>query len=183
MNRLRKLRKEHKLSQQALAKMLGVNQTAVSQWERGITAPSAGLLTQLCEILNTSSDYLLGISDEREIFSWSDSEIMDAVHDNLNALCKSISVTASNDDDQIQKLAFDIMVELFHALKIKDARQRASMLSFLQTSFSASTRFADVCSASTNTQGFEGDRITKARDSAVSTYSDALSNLQHAILK
>lgn len=63
MNRIRILRKEHGLSQQALANLLEVNQTAVSQWERGATTPSATAMNDLCKLWNVTPDYLLGISD------------------------------------------------------------------------------------------------------------------------
>ena len=64
MNRIREIRKEKGLSQLELAKKLNVNQTAVSQWERGTTLPSASVLLKLSSILDTSSDYLLGISND-----------------------------------------------------------------------------------------------------------------------
>lgn len=63
MNRIRKLRKEHGLSQQTLADFLKVNQTAISQWERGVTTPSAMAMNDLCKLWNVTPDYLLGISD------------------------------------------------------------------------------------------------------------------------
>ena len=66
MNRIRDLRKEHKLSQQELAKQLGVNQTAVSQWERGVTTPSSTVMVDLCKLWNVTPDFLLGLSDEKK---------------------------------------------------------------------------------------------------------------------
>ena len=182
MNHLRELRRKHKLSQQALAGLLGVNQTAVSQWERGVTTSSARLLFRLCEILNTTSDYLLGISDQKEICSYSDNEIREAIHANLDTLCKNISVAASKGDDQVQKLAFEIMVELLHVLKNKDNALQVSMLTILQASFSISTRFADICTSS-DAEEFEKERIAKVRATAVSAYSDALTDLQNALLR
>nr|WP_297280253.1 helix-turn-helix domain-containing protein [uncultured Butyricicoccus sp.] len=62
-NHILTLRKEHGLSQQALANLLNVNQTAVSQWERGATIPSATVMNDLCKLWNVTPDYLLGISD------------------------------------------------------------------------------------------------------------------------
>lgn len=63
MNRIRELRKSHGLSQQALASLLSVNQTAVSQWERGVTTPSATAMNDLCKLWDVTPDYLLGLSD------------------------------------------------------------------------------------------------------------------------
>ena len=49
-----------------LAKILFVNQTAVSQWERGITIPAPQTLIKLSKIYGVSIDYILGTSDERQ---------------------------------------------------------------------------------------------------------------------
>lgn len=64
MNRLKELRLKCGFkSQKALADFLYVNQTAVSQWERGVTAPSSQMLLKLSEIYGVSVDYLLGRSE------------------------------------------------------------------------------------------------------------------------
>ncbi len=66
MNRIRDLRKEHGLSQQELAQKLGVNQTAVSQWERGATTPSSTVMVDLCKLWDVTPDFLLGLSEEKK---------------------------------------------------------------------------------------------------------------------
>lgn len=60
MNRIKSLRQEKGLSQQDLAKLLFVNQTAVSQWERERTNPSTDTAIALANFFNVSVDYLLG---------------------------------------------------------------------------------------------------------------------------
>lgn len=66
MNRFReqRLRAGYK-SQTDLAKLLFVNQTAVSQWERGVTTPSSPILLKLSQIYGVSTDYLLGKDDQQ----------------------------------------------------------------------------------------------------------------------
>ena len=59
-------RKLHKYSQQQLANMLFVNQTAVSQWDRGVTIPSPPTPLKLSEIYGVSTDYLLGKEGKKE---------------------------------------------------------------------------------------------------------------------
>lgn len=66
MNRIKDLRKESNYSQQTLADVLFVNQTAVSQWERGTTCPEQPMLIKLAEIFDVSTDYLLGLSDDKK---------------------------------------------------------------------------------------------------------------------
>lgn len=67
MNRLKELRLSHGYkSQKELADFLYVNQTAVSQWERGVTMPSSPMLLKLSELYGVSIDYLLGRTDEKK---------------------------------------------------------------------------------------------------------------------
>lgn len=65
MNRLKELRLKHGFkSQNDLASFLYVNQTAVSQWERGVTIPSSQMLLKLSEVYGVSVDYLLGRDED-----------------------------------------------------------------------------------------------------------------------
>ena len=67
MNRLKELRLKHGYkNQKDLADFLYVNQTAVSQWERGVTTPSSQMLLKLSEIFGVSVDYLLGIENDEK---------------------------------------------------------------------------------------------------------------------
>ncbi len=61
--RLKSLRKENKLSQPGLAEKLGVSKGMISLWENGINEPTISNLIKLAEVLNVSSDYMLGITD------------------------------------------------------------------------------------------------------------------------
>lgn len=65
MNRFKELRNKYGYSQKELAEMLFVNQTAVSQWERGITTPNKSSLAKLCDLFDVSADYLLGIEEKK----------------------------------------------------------------------------------------------------------------------
>lgn len=59
-NRLVQLRKEHGLSQDALADKLGVSRQAISKWECGEAAPDTDNLIALAELYNVTLDSLLG---------------------------------------------------------------------------------------------------------------------------
>lgn len=82
MGNFLELRKEKGLSQIGLAKILNVDQTTISKWEKGKALPDAHMLLRLSELYDVSIDYLLGNStyyypdrvsqfsaDEREILS------------------------------------------------------------------------------------------------------------------
>ena len=65
-HRLRTLRREHDLSQDQLAKKLGIAQTVYSRYERGANELPIHHLIKLCGLYNVSSDYILGLSDMRK---------------------------------------------------------------------------------------------------------------------
>ena len=60
-NCLRRIRKEHGMSQEALAKQLDVKQSTVSQWETGARNPSLPMLLRIAEILNCSVNDLVQV--------------------------------------------------------------------------------------------------------------------------
>lgn len=63
--RIKELRLEKKLTQQALAKHLGINQAAVSKLECEASIPDAALLIDLSRFFHVSTDYILFLSEER----------------------------------------------------------------------------------------------------------------------
>ena len=52
-------RKMHNLTQSELSEKLGITDRAISKWERGICLPDAGLMLDLCKILEISVNELL----------------------------------------------------------------------------------------------------------------------------
>ncbi len=58
--RLKELRKEKGLTQKEIAQLLNIKQNSYSNWETGKKNPSQENLSQLAQILDTSTDYLLG---------------------------------------------------------------------------------------------------------------------------
>lgn len=69
--KLRQLRRKKGLSQEAVAKELGISRQAVSKWETDLAQPDLDNLKKICEILDISADELLDISctklQEKEI--------------------------------------------------------------------------------------------------------------------
>ena len=131
LNSLRKLRKEKGLSQQSLAELLAVNQTAVSQWERGITTPSSRMLLKLSQIFNTNPCELLNDAGVTSAYQWDDPEIMDAVREGLPTQISGLNDVLKDCPAQEQKLTFDILVQLRYVLELKDATQKMTALSML----------------------------------------------------
>lgn len=58
--RIVKLRMAQKMTQIALAKSLGITKSMLSKYENGINDPKSEVVSNLADILHTSTDYLLG---------------------------------------------------------------------------------------------------------------------------
>ncbi len=61
--RLRDLREDHDFTQQNIADHLGMKQSQYSRYERGVRDIPTDILIQLASLYNTSTDYILGITN------------------------------------------------------------------------------------------------------------------------
>lgn len=59
--RLRRYREIKGLSQKEFARLMGVSNSRVSNWELGINRPDADIIAKICEVLTISADELLDI--------------------------------------------------------------------------------------------------------------------------
>lgn len=65
--KLKSLRIEKKLTQKQVADRIGLAISAVSSYESGSRYPSYDVLVKLARIFHVSTDYLLGMTDTRNI--------------------------------------------------------------------------------------------------------------------
>ncbi|MDR3263066.1 MAG: helix-turn-helix domain-containing protein [Clostridiales bacterium] len=63
-DKIKDLRKEKKMSQTDLGKILNTSQDTISLWEKNISKPDIDTVKELCVLFNITSDYLLGLEDE-----------------------------------------------------------------------------------------------------------------------
>lgn len=88
--RLRELRKENRLSQEKLGKILGVSKVSVSGYENGNRIPSLDILNKILDFFGVSADYLMGreldmVCEETNLtfkMSSLDVEIIKEMHNN-----------------------------------------------------------------------------------------------------
>lgn len=59
---IRPLREQHGMTQEDLAKRLGVKYPAVSKWERGMAYPSMNTVIKMSELFQVSLDVVLGLA-------------------------------------------------------------------------------------------------------------------------
>ena len=64
--RIKEIRKSKKLSQEQIAKKIGMEQTQYSRYERGENEIKVNVLIELCKALEVSADYLLELTDNPE---------------------------------------------------------------------------------------------------------------------
>ena len=62
------LRKERKMTQQELAKLLNTSISVVGRYERDEMTPSIEVAKNISGLLNTTVGYLLGESDKADLF-------------------------------------------------------------------------------------------------------------------
>ncbi len=65
--RLRDLRHKKHMTQKQLADKLDLSKGTISAYEQGKKYPSIEVLIKLCNILQVSADYLLGLSDDMQL--------------------------------------------------------------------------------------------------------------------
>lgn len=78
---IRKYRKELKLTQEELAKKVGVIQSNVYRWERDIVVPSLETIKKIANALEVSVDGLLFTEKERKRLKVTDKELLDKLTD------------------------------------------------------------------------------------------------------
>lgn len=62
--RIRELRKEKCVTQDVLARALGVTQDSISLWETDKRIPDTQYVVGMAKYFDVTADYLLGLSDE-----------------------------------------------------------------------------------------------------------------------
>lgn len=65
---LRELRDEKNLSQKQLAQRVGVTSSIIALYELGERFPSLPTLIKLSRVLGVTTDYLLGLTEQKEFF-------------------------------------------------------------------------------------------------------------------
>ena len=51
------------MSQKELAQKLNVDASNITNWKKGLNFPSLEIFYRLCQVLDVSADYLLGVVD------------------------------------------------------------------------------------------------------------------------
>lgn len=83
-SRLSESRRDRGFTQEELANRLGVTPQALSKWERGASFPDLEMFAEICELLGTGADYLLGVGS-RGITENGDEKALEEVLERLRS--------------------------------------------------------------------------------------------------
>ena len=64
-DKLIQLRKKSGWSQEELAEQMGVSRQSISKWEGAQSIPDLEKIIRLAQLFSVSTDYLLGLTDEK----------------------------------------------------------------------------------------------------------------------
>lgn len=109
--KLQKLRKDKKLSQEQLAEMLEVSRQSVSKWESGQTYPEMDKLIQLCRIFDCTLDDMTNdeVSDV-SIQEKHKNQINTIIDEMLNAIDKTYTLFTHMNGSQIGKCLGELVI-------------------------------------------------------------------------
>ena len=65
-NKIRELRERRDLSQDEVAKILGVSRTAVVKWETGVNRPRLGRIMEMAKLFRCTVDDLVGFKSKKK---------------------------------------------------------------------------------------------------------------------
>jgi transcriptional regulator with XRE-family HTH domain len=89
-------RRERRMTQDELRRRLGNSKNAVSNWERGVSAPTVQSIRELCRVLRVTPERLLAVSAVADPGRRSQATDAEALASRLAALRRSAESAAPN---------------------------------------------------------------------------------------
>lgn len=170
--RLKYLREERGITQRELAKLSGISYGSIIDYENSRSAPSFKSMAALEQYFGVSGAYLRGETDETARPSWENTEVMAAVGGELPGLLERMGEQLAGAAPEVQKLAFDLLVELKHLLNQPDPAVQAAGVRLLAGCVAQCTFYLDTLERYDPEAG--RSRPTRARDQAQAQMAAAL---------
>lgn len=178
-DRLKIAREKEGLSQSDMANLLNISRQGYNHYETGKRIPTLEMLNRISKILHVTTDYLL---DDEQSEQWQDSEEMNAVKSNFPVLFSNLLDLTCSSSDENQKAIFNILIELKHVLALGNLNevQKSASIELLQSMFSISTRFIDICSNLDKMH--EEQRLVKMKQASVEQVAEVFTDAQKSIV-
>lgn len=122
-SRLSVCRQNKNMTQEELAYRLGVTPQALSKWERGISLPDTSILPDIARMLEISTDYLLGISQQNTM-EGDGCELQQMIGENLRNALEPLELIFGRD-------LIPLFTDQEYVNEIKEIRLRLSREGFL----------------------------------------------------
>ncbi len=144
--RLKELRKAKGITQKQLAENLGVSLPSVIHYENGQRFPVAGIISLMSQFFGVDRAYLCGETDIKEVEPIiKDTMSLEIVREQLPKKLQELSALLGNGKDAEVEVAYHLVAELAHVLKMEDPTQRNAALSILQDMVATTVFFLDTC--------------------------------------
>ena len=114
------IRQNTNLTQEELALRMGVTPQAISKWERGQGLPDISILSNLCRVLNVSSDLLLGL-EYKNFTENDDAQTQNVILQNLEISLEAVEIIFGI--DLVQVFIDSPYVELLAAERIQMSKE------------------------------------------------------------
>ena len=114
------IRQNANLTQEELALRMGVTPQAISKWERGQGLPDISILSDLCRVLNVSSDLLLGL-EYKNFTENNDAQTQNVIFQNLEISLEAVEIIFGI--DLVQVFIDSPYVELLAAERIQMSKE------------------------------------------------------------
>ena len=98
--RIRKYREAQNLSQKELAKLIGVSNSRISNWEQGINRPDVNILASICKALKVSPSELLDIRLNPEAMNEHERKVIMAYRAKVN-LRQAVDILLGIDNNSV----------------------------------------------------------------------------------
>lgn len=171
--RLRELRIASGITQKELASSTGIALQSIINYENGRREPNSKAMAALERYFNVSGEYLRGESNQIVKPVVPNPDLLADVRDDLPRRMKELASLLESDGDAEAELAYHLVNELVHILKMEDRAQRSAALSIFQDIVVASVFFLDACE-NTRRDAEAADRIEYAKEVVRPRFEQAL---------
>lgn len=111
--KIRTARKSHHMTQEELAKAVGVSRSAVAMWEIGSNEPNFDMISALADVFNVPRSWFVSADDATVIVTKEDRDRLEALHQNprLGMLFDRTRNMSDKDIEMILSIANRIVKE------------------------------------------------------------------------